>query len=157
MWWSYFGWLKDALEHAFARAAPVRRGSLARDAYSLGHFPLVCGIVGFAVTTKDVLHHPETPLTAEALATLVLGVLLFTCSAALAYWRLTGRVLVARLAISAAMVAAIVVVAHLPPLWPLLVASAALVAIILAESNRRQAESHFAHQPVTTAVRDAGA
>jgi low temperature requirement protein LtrA len=156
MWWSYFGWLKDALEHAFARAAPVRRGPLARDAYSLGHFPLVCGIVGFAVTTKDVLHHPETPLTAEALGTLVLGVLLFSCSAAAAYWRLTGQVLAARLVISAVMVAAIVAVAHLAPLWPLLVASAALLAIILAESKRRPAESHLEHQPVATAARDAG-
>ncbi len=52
LWWTYFGWLKDALEHLYAAAPPERNGPLARDAFSLGHFPLIGGIVGFAVATR---------------------------------------------------------------------------------------------------------
>jgi len=136
MWWSYFGWLKDGLEHAFAQAPPIRRGSLARDAYSLAHFPLVGGIVGFAVAIKDILHHPDTQLSPEILATLGLGVALFAGSAAVSYWRLTGRVLVARLLVTAAMLPVMVAVAPLPPVWPLLVAAGALLVIIGIETLR---------------------
>ena len=52
LWWTYFGWLKEALEHRFAAAPPERLGPLARDAFSLAHFPLIGGIVGFAVAIE---------------------------------------------------------------------------------------------------------
>jgi low temperature requirement protein LtrA len=136
MWWSYFAWLKEALEHAFAGVALGRKGSLARDAFSVAHFPLIGGIIGFAVAIKEILHHPEAPLPLELLAMLGLGVALFTCSAALAYWRLTGRVLVERLAISALTLVALLLVGSLPPLWPLLVAGAGLLAIVVVERVR---------------------
>ena len=32
LWWTYFGWLKEALEHAFAAVPPERNGPVARDA-----------------------------------------------------------------------------------------------------------------------------
>ena len=52
LWWTYFGWLKEALEHGYAPPAPERLGPLARDAFSLAHFPLIGGIVGFAVAIE---------------------------------------------------------------------------------------------------------
>ena len=39
LWWTYFGWLKEALEHRYAAAPLERLGPLARDAFSLAHFP----------------------------------------------------------------------------------------------------------------------
>ncbi len=147
MWWSYFAWLKDALEHAFGRAALSLKGSLARDAYSVAHFPLIVGIVGFAVAIKEILHHPDDPLPPELLAMLGLGATLFILGAALAYWRLTGRVLVARLVISALTLGALVLVAQLPPVWPLLVTAGGLLAIVVVERSRAEPR----HSPIAPA------
>jgi low temperature requirement protein LtrA len=60
LWWTYFGWLKEALEHRFAAVAPDDRGALARDAFSLAHFPLIGGIVGFAVAIEETVAHPDS-------------------------------------------------------------------------------------------------
>jgi low temperature requirement protein LtrA len=136
MWWSYFDWLKEAMEHAFARAPAARLGQLARDAFSVAHFPLIGGIVGFAVAIKEILHHPDTPLTTEALAMLGVGIALFIGSAALAYWRLSGRILVGRLVVMAVVLAALPFVAPLPPIWPLVVVAAGLITICVLEEFR---------------------
>ena len=37
LWWTYFGWLKEALEHGASRANRSQMGPLARDAFSLSH------------------------------------------------------------------------------------------------------------------------
>jgi hypothetical protein len=65
------------------------------------------------------------------------GVALFVCFSALAYWRVTGTVLVARLVSMVAMAAGLVVVSTLPPAWPLAVVSASLATLVGWESVRR--------------------
>ena len=133
LWWTYFGWLKDALEHAYAAAPPERNGPLARDAFSLGHFPLVAGIVGFAVAIEEIGAHPDEPASLAVLASLGIGVSLFVASSAIALWLCGGRALVARPAFLAAMLVGLALVAPLPPVWPLLVVAAALLGIVLVE------------------------
>ena len=63
LWWTYFGWLKEGLEHGLTAAPPSRIGTLARDAFSLGHFPLICGIIAFAVAVEEIVHHPAAGAT----------------------------------------------------------------------------------------------
>jgi low temperature requirement protein LtrA len=133
LWWTYFGWLKEALEHAYAAAPPERKGPLARDAYSLAHFPLIGGVVGFAVSLEEIGLHPEDPAPAAVLAALGVGVALFVASSALSLRLLGGPVLVPRLAILAAMLVALWLVAPLAPVWPLAVVAVALLAIALVE------------------------
>jgi low temperature requirement protein LtrA len=133
LWWTYFGWLKDALEEAFAAAPPERNGPLARDAFSLAHFPLIGGIVGFAVALEEIGLHPDEPAPAAVLASLGIGVALFVASSALALRLCGGPVLLGRLVILAAMLVALVVVAPMPPVWPLVVVAAALFAVCLVE------------------------
>jgi low temperature requirement protein LtrA len=133
LWWTYFGWLKDALEEAFAAAPPERNGPLARDAFSLAHFPLIGGIVGFAVALEEIGLHPDEPAPAAVLASLGIGVALFVASSALALRICGGPVLLGRLVILAAMLVALVVVAPMPPVWPLVVVAAALFAVCLVE------------------------
>ena len=133
LWWTYFGWLKDALEHAFAMAPPERNGPVARDAFSLAHFPLIAGIVGFAVAIEEIGAHPDEPASAAVLASLGIGVSLFVASSALSLRLCGGPVLLARLAFLAAMLVGLAVVAPLPPVWPLLVVAAALLGIVLVE------------------------
>ncbi|MDH4141341.1 MAG: low temperature requirement protein A [Chloroflexota bacterium] len=135
LWWTYFGWLKDALEHGIAAAAPERLGPLARDAFSLAHFPLIGGIVGFAVAIEEIVAHPEAPAPAEVVAALGIGVTLFVACSALSLRLLGGPVLMPRLAILAAMLVGLVVVTSMPPAWPLGVVAAALLAIVLVEGG----------------------
>ena len=133
LWWTYFGWLKDALEHSYATAPPERNGPLARDAFSLAHFPLIAGIVGFAVALEEIGAHPEEPAPAAVLASLGIGVTLFVASSALSLRLCGGNLLRARLAILVVMLVGLVLAAPLPPVWPLVVVSVALLAIVLIE------------------------
>jgi low temperature requirement protein LtrA len=133
LWWTYFGWLKDALEERYAAAPPERMGPLARDAFSLAHFPLIAGIVGFAVALEEIGTHPDEPAAPAVLASLGIGVALFVASSALALRTVGGPVLAPRLAILAAMLVGLVLMAQLPPVLPLLVVAAALLAIAVIE------------------------
>jgi low temperature requirement protein LtrA len=141
LWWSYFGWLKEALEERFAAAKARQVGRLARDAYSLGHFPLLCGIIGFAVAVEEIVAHPDAPLAGEVVIALGAGISLFVGFSAFAYWRLARRILVVRLVVLAAMLALLVLVAGLPPLWPLGVVAVALVVIVFSEAIHPEIEA----------------
>ncbi len=142
LWWTYFGWLKEGLEHAYAHVPPERNGNVARDAFSLAHFPLITGIVGFAVALEEIGTHPDEPLSTVVLASLGIGVALFVGSSALSLRLAGGALLVPRLAILALMLAAFGVLAglHVPPVWPLLVVAVALFAIVLTEGAGPETE-----------------
>ena len=133
LWWSYFGWLKDALEHRLTAAPSNALGRLTRDAYSVAHFPLVCGIIGFAVAIEEIVAHPDEPAGAEVVAALGIGIALFVGSSALSWWRLSGRILLHRLAVLAVMAVVLAAVAPLEPVWPLVVVAVALLAVIVLE------------------------
>jgi low temperature requirement protein LtrA len=55
LWWLYFHHLAGAAEQALIEAAPARRAALARDAYTLGHFPLIAGVVYVALGLELLL------------------------------------------------------------------------------------------------------
>ena len=103
LWWTYFPVAKPELEHALASASPEKQGALARDAYSLAHFPMLCGVVAYAVALEEAVAHPGDALPAAVRLALGLGPLMFVGGTALAMWRATcgrpvHRVLVAGLA-----------------------------------------------------------
>ncbi len=134
LWWSYFGWLKEAMEHGLAAAEPSRVGTVARDAFSVGHFPLVCGIIGVSVAVEEMVHHPTGTAPGEVVAALGVGVGLFVGAAALAYWRTCGRVLGARLAILALTEVVLVLVSGADPVWLLTTVAVGMLAIVAVEA-----------------------
>jgi low temperature requirement protein LtrA len=146
LWWTYFGWLKDSLEHRFAMASPDRLGPLARDAFSFAHFPLICGIVGFAVAVEETVAHPEDPMLPPVLAALGIGISLFVLSSALSLRVLGGPVLRVRIAVLVLMAAVLagVGVADLPPLVPLAVVAISLASIVIFEQVRPPDPRHGA-------------
>lgn len=135
LWWTYFGWVKDALEHLYAAVPPERNGPLARDAFSIAHFPTISGIVGFAVAIEEILAHPGEAAPTAVVASLGIGVALFVGGTALSLRLLDGPVLILRLAILAAMLVGLAVVAPMAPVWPLAVVAVALLAIVVLESS----------------------
>jgi low temperature requirement protein LtrA len=150
LWWTYFGWLKEALERGLE--STTRICSLARDAFSLGHFPLVCGIVAYAVALEEIVHHPAAVPHGEVVAALGAASVLFVGSSAFAYWRTCGRVLTPRLAILAGGVVALVAVSSQPAAWQLGVTAATLLVIVLVERagplGARRAEDDDGDLPI---------
>jgi low temperature requirement protein LtrA len=135
LWWTYFGWLKESLEHSFAAAPPEAVGPIARDAFSLTHFPLICGIIGFAVAVEEIMLHPDRPADRAVVTSLAVGTALFVGASALAHWRVCGRVLWPRLTTLAVTVALVAVVARSAPVWPLAVVAGGLLVIVLVERS----------------------
>jgi low temperature requirement protein LtrA len=88
MWWLYFDvavWLgEDRLVHA----EPGReQNEMARDAYSLLHFPMVAGIVLGALGLKTTLAHVGDPLDPVPAAALLGGVALYLLAHVAFRWR----------------------------------------------------------------------
>lgn len=61
LWWSYFDRFSETVEEGLRRAGDSQ-GVIARDAYSLGHFPMIAGVVLFAAAAEEIVSHPGDPL-----------------------------------------------------------------------------------------------
>ncbi len=133
LWWTYFGWLKEALEEEFSKVSATDLGGAARDAYSLIHFPLICGIIGFAVAVEEILLHPDRPAETAVVTSLVVGIGLFIGASALSYWRISRQVLTARLVIVAVTLGVVAILADADPVWPLTAVAVGLLAIVVTE------------------------
>ena len=99
MWWSYFDWLLPIGEHSLKQASGTDLGRLARDAYTMGHYPLVAGVILFAVGTEELLAHPEAALESGARWAFFGGLAAFLGAQAIMTLRLTGHVAWERLSV----------------------------------------------------------
>jgi low temperature requirement protein LtrA len=96
MWWSYFVRNRIELEEALELAEGRDRSMLARDVYSIVHFPMMLGIVAYAATVEHALSHPSDPLSTSGRALLAASVVLFAGSMELALRRAGQTVHLAR-------------------------------------------------------------
>jgi low temperature requirement protein LtrA len=62
MWWVYFAFIPDSVEHKLEGIRTRERGRAARDLYTFGHFPIVAGILGYAVVAKHTVADPSESL-----------------------------------------------------------------------------------------------
>jgi low temperature requirement protein LtrA len=76
LWWSYFVSAKPALDHALPQRSGADRSTLARDVYSIWHFPLVFGVVLLAVAIEEAVTHPHEELPVGGSLALAAGVVL---------------------------------------------------------------------------------
>ena len=144
LWWMYFDWFKEALEHDLARAAPTELGGLVRDAYSLGHFPLVFGIIGYAVAVEEIMLHPSDPAPRTVLVALAGGVALFNLSTVFAYWRLHRQLLTTRLAVTTIIAVVVAAFPTWPPFWPLVTVAVGLVILAVLEGDPSRSPAQHA-------------
>lgn len=54
VWWLYFAFIPRVAEHALAREDEASRPPVARNLFTFGHFPIVFGVITFAVVAKHV-------------------------------------------------------------------------------------------------------
>lgn len=149
MWWSYFDWPNTVGEHALKGVSGVEEARMARDAYTIGHYPLVAGVVLFAVGMEELLAHPAAAVPDAERWAIVGGLALFLLSIAYSVWRWVGKITWERLLIAAVLVATAILFEDVS--GGVLAAWIALIAVIglTAETVR--------HRPQLEAVRAARA
>jgi low temperature requirement protein LtrA len=92
LWWTYFDLTALGVERELARATPEQRGRMARDVFTFFHFPVVLGIILYAVAAKKTLEHPLDPLSDAGRWALGLGISSFLLGLALIRVRATTRI-----------------------------------------------------------------
>lgn len=91
LWWTYFDRAAEALEHALMdEPDDRRRGHIARDCFTLGHLPMVGGVILFAVGVEEVLLHPGGAVPLFGRIAMGAGVLLFLVALAVSAARGSG-------------------------------------------------------------------
>ena len=112
---------------------------MARDVFSVMHFPMLCGVIAVAAGTEIALAHPGETLELSVRAALGIGAVLFVGGTAAAIWRATGRMLAWRLVIAPAAAAAVVAAGGRP--WLAMTALLAmLVTLAVVEAPQGRAD-----------------
>ena len=62
LWWVYFAFIPSVAEHTLEHARSAQRGQIARDLFTFGHFPIVTGIIAYAVVVKHMVADPKASL-----------------------------------------------------------------------------------------------
>jgi len=124
LWWAYFDFVAGAVERALGRRSGRERGHVARDVFTFAHFPIVAGIVLFAVAAKKVVAHSSEPLSGPGRFALGAAIVSFTLGFALSRYRLIRKVSPER---TAAAVVAVLATAFLTDL-----AAAGVLTIVVA-------------------------
>jgi low temperature requirement protein LtrA len=136
LWWAYFDWAQLAAERRLPLEAVERRGPLARDLFTFFHFPLVLGIIFYAVAAKKTLAHPLEPLSPAGRWALGVAVAAYLSSFVLQRYRAVRIVAWERIAGAAAALVCSVVLERLDAVLLLGVMLLLLVAVIAVETFR---------------------
>jgi low temperature requirement protein LtrA len=128
LWWSYFRHVRPALEHALSSREGSDRSRMARDAFSVIHFPMLCGVIAMAVATEQMLAHPERPLTPTLRLMLGAGTVLFVAGTAAATWRASGQALMWRWILAPAAAIAVVTIGVAP--WMAMTSILAMLVVV---------------------------
>ena len=158
MWWAYFDVVAPVAERVLARRQGAERVRLARDSYTYLHFPMVAGIVFFALGLKKVIgyvadsaeHDLSDALTGVPLASLYGGVVLYLLALVAFRLRNVGSVNWQRVVVASLLLALLPVAWRVPALGSLALLTAVLVGLIAYEVTRfaeaRHAVRHAGHE-----------
>ena len=161
LWWTYFDWVSIVIEQQLHRLTGAPLANLARDAYTYLHFPMVAGIVLFAVSMKKTLadfdaHLGPVPVAAlcGGLAVYLLAHILLRLRIApvvgttVSFWRRFGR---GRPLAMIALLAFWPIAGDVPALAALAVVAAIFVALVAYEAIRyRVPRSAIRHGAIAT-------
>ncbi len=123
-WWSYFSYVPGVIETVLRES--IDRGRVARNMFSFGHFPIIVGIVLYAVAAKHVVAHPGHELATPDLVALGGSIAAFLGGFVGLQWQAARRVVPER-------VASILIVAALCVLVGPYIPGALLVALVAGE------------------------
>jgi low temperature requirement protein LtrA len=138
-WWTYFDYVPAAVERSLREARGGDRGNVARNVFTFGHFPIVFGLVLYAVAAKHVVSHPAEPLGAGDLAFLAGGVAFFVGGLLNLQWKAIRRLAPERLVAIGAVAGACAILGPVIAGGWLLALTAVVIAVMQATSVRRLA------------------
>lgn len=147
LWWSYFDWVAERVEDYLRSLSGSAQGAFARDAYTILHYPLVAGIVLFAVVVEGIAAHPSEQLEALPRTLLALGFSLVLLSFVASAYRATRRIPYGRLGAAVAIGLVSVVGQSLDGLVLLSIDSAVIFAMLAYESWARRNPDRVAASP----------
>lgn len=87
LWWAYFDRLQEVMETALRNADAHETGHIARDVYSLLHYPMIVGIIFYAVALEEAFLHPDEPMEDVVASLFVVAIGLYLLAQAVAVWR----------------------------------------------------------------------
>jgi low temperature requirement protein LtrA len=154
LWWLYFDVVSRVAVRRLARAAPGReQNSIARDAYSYIHYPMVAGIVLVALGMKKTLGDVGEPLKLVPAAALFGGTALYLLAHVASRLRNVRSVNKQRFVTALLLLAAIPLAVELPALAAVTLVAAILVALIVYEAVRfAEARDRIRHELVRPAA-----
>jgi len=136
LWWAYFERMEPASEHLLAKTHGTERTSIATDAYTYLHFPILVGIIitalGIEVATSH-LTELERGIGLFGAIALCGGTSLFLAGTGFFWRRLAGWWPWTRLGSGVLLLAVIPLVAVLTPLVALAAVTGLVIALLVAE------------------------
>ncbi len=144
LWWMYFVGVAERSQRALERLQGAERSTLARDAYTFLHLPMVAGVELMALGMKKAMTYvadPEayaagTGLHGVPLWTLTSGVALFVLAQVAFRLRVLGTWNVARVVLAAAVLLSTPLLGLLPAAADIGLVAAACTVLVVFESLR---------------------
>jgi low temperature requirement protein LtrA len=96
VWWVYFAFIPSVSEHKLERAETAQRGRAARDLFTFGHFPIVTGIIAYAVVVKAMVADPTESLPAADRRMLIAALVMLVGGCMHIHWHLVHRLALER-------------------------------------------------------------
>ncbi|HEX9854105.1 MAG TPA: low temperature requirement protein A [Acidimicrobiia bacterium] len=137
LFWSYFHGAAPAAERKLDALVGKQRGRFARDFYTILHFPIVLGIVLFAVASEEIVAHPSDPLSGYGRFAIVVGTSLVLVSLAVGLHHATTRLPLDRLVAVLVIAAAALATQAAPGLVTAIVVAVVVIAALVGEERRR--------------------
>jgi low temperature requirement protein LtrA len=135
LWWTYFDVVALVSARRLARAPEgQQRNELARDSYSYLHFPMVAGIILFALGMKKTLGAVSDPLDIELAFALLGGVAFYLLGLVAFRFRHIHSINRQRLLLGVALFGLLPAAVELPALATLAILTALLCALIAYET-----------------------
>jgi low temperature requirement protein LtrA len=152
MWWLYFDVVALVSARRLARAPEGKeRNELARDSYSYLHFPMVAGVILFALGLKKTLGEPDDALKIVPDVALLGGVALYLLALVAFRYRHVHSINRRRLTLAIVLVALVPAALELPAMAMLAVIGVLVWTLIVIETRSygegRQRVRHGDHAP----------
>jgi low temperature requirement protein LtrA len=152
MWWLYFDVVALVSARRLARAPEGKeRNELARDSYSYLHFPMVAGVILFALGLKKTLGEPDDALKIVPDVALLGGVALYLLALVAFRYRHVHSINRRRLTLAIVLVALIPAALELPAMAMLAVIGVLVWTLIVIETRSygegRERVRHGDHAP----------
>jgi low temperature requirement protein LtrA len=132
-WWIYFSKAKDKLEHIMSQKKDADQSAMARDTYSLFHFPMLFGLIVYAYAINECISHPDQPLSVNGRIALALGILCFSGGLIIVMWRATGKIDWIKLGLTLITTGLVLGISHVVVIWTMLAAFGGMLVLCILE------------------------